>query len=275
MKTNSHADPTREKREAYHAASTLLAKQDEESIRYAALELRRCSEAIVYEKLKIYGELLPEGSLHQWQPPQAFEALIAIEPGAEATSTYAVALQTELGKMAETPLKPIGVDERPKGKWIKKTWHKLGFYLHADWPFAVDKPKPSPLPFLEKTLTALAPMVNNTFTAMISMTIAFTCAGCGLAVKVMEAAVESSRRAVCLIFGMPHRAEKSDGNFTFYPEEPPFTCECGASTFVPSRQLEVGYKFCCRSCQRIFQIVGADWKYAEADDLGASGSDED
>jgi hypothetical protein len=59
MKTNPYADPTTEKRLAYDAAAAMLAKQDGESLRYAALELRRCIEAIVYEKLKLYDILLP------------------------------------------------------------------------------------------------------------------------------------------------------------------------------------------------------------------------
>jgi hypothetical protein len=251
MKTNPYADPHHEKHEAYNAATALLAKQDEGILRYAALELRRCMEAIVYENLRIYGDLLPEGSVHQWQPPQAFDALIGIEPDAEATVTYAIAPETEPGKMATGPYHAVGVDERPKAKWIKKTWQKLGSYLHADWPFAVH---------------------NSSFSAMLSTNINFTCVGCGAPVKVMEKAVESSREAACLICGMPYRFEKSDGRFSFIPGRPPFTCECGAATFVPPKQIKEGYKFACRSCNRNFQVVGFDWHYVPIEEgAGDSG----
>ena len=125
MKLNPNADPINEKHHAYDAAAALLAKQDDASLRYAALELRRCIEAIVYAKLRVYGDLLPEGSVHQWQPPRACEALIAIEPCAEATFTYAIAPETEPGKISAGPYHTVGVDERPKAKWIKKTWQKL------------------------------------------------------------------------------------------------------------------------------------------------------
>lgn len=121
---------------AYEEAAAMLAKQDDGSLRYAALELRRCIEAIVYQKLKVYGTLLPEGSVHQWQPPQAFDALIALEPGAEETYTYAIAPESEFGKITQGPYRAFGVDERPRGKWIKKTWNKLGSHLHAEWPFS-------------------------------------------------------------------------------------------------------------------------------------------
>ena len=211
MIINDHADPSTEKREAYHAATALLAKQDDASLRYAALELRRCIEAIVYEKLKVYGALLPEGSVHQWQPPQAFDALIEIEPNAEQTFTFAVAPEREFGKMPDTPFRSIGTDERPKAKWIKKTWHKLGSYLHAEWPFAPNKVSSSPRPFLEKTATELALLVKSSFTSMMSTSIDFRCSGCGVTVRVMEKAVENSRGAACLTCGVRYRAEKSEG----------------------------------------------------------------
>jgi hypothetical protein len=270
MKLNPNADPINEKHHAYDAAAALLAKQDDASLRYAALELRRCIEAIVYAKLKVYGDLLPEGSVHQWQPPRAFEALIAIEPCAEATFTYAIAPETEPGKISAGPYHTVGVDERPKAKWIKKTWQKLGFYLHADWPFAVHKPKSSPRQFLEKTLADIGPLVNNDFSSMLSMKIHFECAGCGTTVKVMEKAVESSREAVCLTCGMLYRANKSGDSFSFIPGPPPFTCECGASTYVPFKDVKIGYRFSCRSCSRMFDVYGVEWKCAVADDTNAS-----
>ena len=107
---NIHADPTAEKREAYDAASVLLAKRDDCSLRYAALELRRCMEAIVYEKLKVYDVLLPEGSVHQWQPSQAFDALIAVEPNAQETCTLSIAIEQEPGAPAAGPYRTIGTE---------------------------------------------------------------------------------------------------------------------------------------------------------------------
>jgi hypothetical protein len=151
MRTNPDTDPTAEKREAYDAASALLAKQDDCSLRYAALELRRWIEAVVYEELRAYDVLLPEGSVRSWQPPQAFDALIAIEPDAEETCTISVAIQNAPEALAAVPYCQIGVDERTEGKWIKKTWNKLGSCLHAEWPFSASKPKPPLLPFLEAT----------------------------------------------------------------------------------------------------------------------------
>lgn len=276
MRINTHADPMTEKRKAYDAATVLLAKQDDCSLRYAALEVRRCLEAVVYEKLRVYDVLLPEDSVYKWQPPQAFDALIEIEPNAEESCTISIAMHKEPGSTEETHFQRLGVDERPKGKWIKKTWQKLGSYLHADWPFSSGKPRSPLQPFLEKTLKELAPLVNNSFTMTMSNNIDFDCSGCGKIVRVMEKAVESSRRAACLNCGMRYRAEKPEETFLFYPDEPPFACECGAVFFIPSRHIEVGYKFACGGCKRAFQINGFDWKFnAVIDDAVTSESESD
>ena len=262
MRKNLFANPGSEKRLAHAAATAMLQKQDSDSFRYAALELRRCIEAIVYEKLERYGALLPEDSVYQWQPPQAFDALIAVEPWAEETVSYAIANEKEFGKMAEGPYHLMGVDERPKGKWIKKTWNKLGSYLHAEWPFShTHKPETSARQFLEKTLLSLEPLVRSSFSAMMAQTITFDC-DCGKAVKVMMKAVESSRMAVCLTCGMHYRAEKTGEEFSFIPDISPFNCDCGKATYVPPQRVKIGYQFSCRSCNQMFQIVGVEWKFA-------------
>jgi hypothetical protein len=263
MALNSNADPISEKREAYNAAIDLLAKGDETSLRYAALEFRRSIEAIVYAKLRVYDVLLPEDSVRKWQPPQALDALIVLEPNAEETFVISVALETEPGKLAPGPYQQIGIDERPKAKWIKKTWHKLGYYLHAEWPFGSLKPRTSLRQFLEKTRDDLLPFINNSFTAVTSMSIEFTCANCGAKVKIFEKAIDDSNyKPTCLSCGVRYRTEKeAGGRIVFYPDEQPLTCECGRQNFVPSHYVKLGYRLPCRACHRTFEVVDIEWKY--------------
>ncbi|MBV8807334.1 MAG: hypothetical protein JO033_01555 [Acidobacteriaceae bacterium] len=255
--------------EAFTAATRLLNEQDDASLRYAALELRRCLEALVYEKLKTYRDVLPEGSVSRWQPPQAFEALIEIEPEAQETYTFAVAPETEPGKLSGAPFQQIGVDERPNAKWIKKTWHSLGSHLHAEWPFATSKKaQESPRPFLEKTLADLEPLANNSFSGTMNNVVEFSCQGCEERVKVLLKAIEAKHHAACLTCGLRYRAEKVDDGWMFYPDEPPFNCDsCGNKTYVASGRVKVGYEFPCRSCGRKFVIVRSDWRYAPLEKL--------
>jgi hypothetical protein len=205
--------------------------------------------------------LLPEGSVHTWQVPQAFEALVEIEPNAEEDVTYAVALQTESDKPSAGPYMNIGTDRRPKAKRVEELWNKLGSYLHAEWPFSKKKAKKPASAVLQAMLQELEPLVNNFFSGSMSETTTFKCCGCGTQVKVMKKSVELNGGAVCLTCGMVYKAENVDGGVNFTSAQPPFTCECGVSTFVAATKIRLGSKFGCRGCKRTFVIAGADWKY--------------
>jgi hypothetical protein len=269
---NNYADPTREKRDAFDAAKALLAKGDEALLRYAALELRRCIEAIVYEKLKSLHDLLPEASVHTWQVPQAFEALVEIEPNAEEDVTYGIALQSDPDKPSPGPYMNIGTDKRPKAKRVETVWNRLGGYLHAEWPFSKKKTKKPTKEILQPMLEELEPLVNNFFNASMYETISFECCGCGAQVKVLKKAVELNGGAVCLTCGMVFKAENVDGGVQFTSAEPPFTCECGVSTFVATKKMRIGSKFGCRGCKRTFEITGAHWNCeVVADEDGGDG----
>ena len=268
------ADPLSEMNAAFTAAKSLLEGSDQTSIRYAALELRRCIEAIVYGKLKIYRELLPGDSIHQWQPPQAFDALLAVDPSAEDTFTFAVGPQTEFDKMSSGPFTTLGVDHRPRSKWLKKTWNKLGHMVHAEWPFAKSRPsEQAKLDFLRKTLQELDLYVRSGFSSNLSVNVTFECVGCGRPVKSMERSLRTAGATTCLTCGTPYRAEEVDGEFRFFAGGPPWKCDCGAATYIPPRQVRIGFTFACRSCKKKFKVVSQEWMVAESDEAEAAGDE--
>jgi hypothetical protein len=128
-------EPIIEKRQAFEAAQAMLSRGDDELLRYIARELRRCLEAVVYEKLRVYRDRIPADVARKWQPPQAFDALLLMEPDAEETSTICVTPEREPG-VPSGPSRTLGVDHRPGSAGLKKTYNKLGSLLHARWPFA-------------------------------------------------------------------------------------------------------------------------------------------
>ena len=96
-------DPSYEKREAFNAARELLSRNDDDVLRYVALELRRCIEAVVYEKLWGYHDWIPVDAARTWQPPQAFKALLVMEPDADKSASVAVGLQKDPGVPSAGP----------------------------------------------------------------------------------------------------------------------------------------------------------------------------
>jgi len=265
-------NPVDEKRDAYVTAQALLQKQDEASLRYAALELRRCLEAIVYEKLDGYRQFLPAEAAKEWRPGQAFDALIAIEPNAEDTFTLAVAVETSPGQMAPGPYRIVGVDKRPKAKWIKKTWNKLGGRLHAEWPYERHKKSElSQRQFLERTLTEVAPFVENSVTSVMAMTIDFQCTCCGATVKVMEQTLKQKSEAVCLNCWSSYRAEGSVESVVFYPNDDPFQCNCGHEIRLRPKEIEAGYRFPCPECKQVYAVVGSIWNVSPIEEIVTEG----
>src|SRR6202034_4775211 len=111
-------DPANEKVEALGNAEKLLERGGSDDLRYATLELRRCIEAIVYQKLLAYKDRLPSVAL-KWQPPQAFKALIQLEPEAAHTTTYS------FGWQPQGPFHAVGMVRAPLTRWLWNTYNQF------------------------------------------------------------------------------------------------------------------------------------------------------
>jgi transcription elongation factor Elf1 len=254
--------PTDEKLEAYRAAKDLLARQDESAQRYIALELRRCIESIVYEKLEVYQKWLSEKLMRTWQPPQAFRALLEIDPGAQHDAVIAVAIQERPDGPPKTEPKVIGVDRRPNVKWLTDVWNKLSAYLHADWPFSRTRNRGDRGEFYQRVLTELEPFVVKTFTMAASNTIAFECSECGETVVISPAGLEAAGHATCLNCWVRYSHREENGQPMFYPLDPFIECpECHQRVYVPSTELKEGYELKCRNCKLEFKAVIERWAF--------------
>ena len=111
-------------------AKDLLATNSEEDLRYACLELRMCIEAICYEKLKSYQKQIPEELLETWQPQKVVESLLEYDPDIELDFSLAIFREDEDGKPEEIP-SFVGEHKAITLKFIKRSYHKLGYYLHV------------------------------------------------------------------------------------------------------------------------------------------------
>jgi DNA-directed RNA polymerase subunit RPC12/RpoP len=252
--------PFEEKLKAFNAARDLLARNDDDINRYVALELRRCLEAIVYEKLWSYRDWIPPEAARRWQPPQAFKALLAIEPDAEHSRTLFVGPQTVPGVPSSGPYKQLGVDHRPKSAWLTDTWNKLGSFLHAQWPFAASRKRSDPREFFEGVLAELDPFVHQSLTATMSDVIDFKCSQCGSLVKVSVNGVDKTRDATCLKCSARFLATKTGGSYTFFLDASHVVCEaCKHTNILPSQSLKTGHRFSCTECGCKFEIDGPFW----------------
>lgn len=263
-------DPNTEKRRAYNCVKELLSRGDEDSIRYAALELRRCLEAVVYEKLWAYRNRIPVEVARRWQPPQAFKALLLMEPDADQTFTVAVAKEHKPGVMAQGPRTTLGTDLRPQTSWLRKTHNKIGSFLHAKSPFELrdgqsDESRAMQLrEFFEKTIPEVEPFVLRDLTFTLAMEVSFICSVCGTEIKANARGIEQTREVTCLNPECECRffAVKAGDDFTFYLDASTAPCpECKAEIQLPTQQLREGYQFSCSSCACKFELTSPKWEF--------------
>lgn len=249
--------PQEEKRQAFATAIGFLQEGGDAGLRYAALDLRRCIEAVVYEKVWAYRNRLPEGIADHWQPPKAFAALLEFDPHVDKTSRIGVAPQAEEGVPSEGPFSLVGVDVRPEKGWLKKEWNKLGNLLHALYPFEEGglsrKPPAEVRKYLAKVAQALLPFVENSFTATLGWWSELDCVACGSPIRVNAAGLSEKRSVHCwnpncdLEYEVSPRA---DGRPVWEVSGPGCACsKCGERIPVAERLLAEDYRFTCLSCK--------------------------
>lgn len=254
-----------EKREALDKAQEFLSNDDDSSLRHAALELRRCLEAIVYEKLWAYRDRIPADVARKWQPPQAFRALLVLEPDAARTATYRSARESEFGVAPSGPYRTLGTDLRPEPGWLTRTYNKLGSLLHAAWPFARRQDTTDPATtreYLRTVATQLEPFVATSFTATFAMTTEFSCFECGATVKANAEALAEVGELECLNpdCGCRYSVIREGNQFVFQLDANRLDCEqCGADIRIPTNRLKLDFEFACSACATRYKITQQQW----------------
>ena len=267
-------EPIAEKRQALDRAIEMISRDNSDELRYVALELRRCIEAVVYEKLWIYRDRFPAEVARKWQPPQAFKALLVMEPDAEHTKIVRIAKQTELGVPSTGPFLTLGTDQRFSSTWLNKTYNKLGSYLHASWPFAKNPEKNSietGREFLQQVAADMERFVRLSFTSTLAKLVDFQCSVCDTAIKANVAGVEQAGEVTCLNpeCGCRYFATAQGNEFIFQLDALTATCsKCSLEIRIPTQKLALGYRFSCGDCNQQYEVVDQQWQVREFDNEG-------
>lgn len=257
------------KRECFERAKQLISDSRSESLRYAALELRCCMEAITYEKLASSSSRIPQSVLNKWQPPQAIKALSEFEPDTDKGFVIAIGIEDEPGKRSKN-MHFLGEHKTFKGKWLKKHYNKLGNLLHFP---SIEQQKQKKnnddeeiRKYLQEVLSHIEDILKGNISGgWIGQTYTFKCQCCNEPIIVTEYKVENSNEAVCL---NPHcNAEyyaRLDENSEpiFALKATKFECiECHELNDIENRKIKSGFQFNCRSCNTLHGVGGQQWEY--------------
>lgn len=259
---------TFDKQSCMGRARALVAEGTQESLRYAALELRLCVEALTYEKLRAFSSMIPEEVLKTWQPPQAVKALLEFEPHADRTFILYAGIEEEYGKPSKE-MKYVGTHSSLRLGWLRKHYNKLGNLLHVPATHEQITPDTTTLKrYLGDVIEDLAEPLQSTITGgNIRHVFNFTCSECGKPVVANAESVSKKNKAICL--NPQCKAEyfaKVDeaGQATFQLMVTVFECaaeSCDGVTQIENRKLDVGVEFACPKCHLKHLIVHRQWGY--------------
>lgn len=264
---------TLDKRSCISRAQALLANPTPENLRYAALEIRLCIEALTYEKLRSFGNLVPEERLKTWQPPQAVKALLEFSPNVDRSFTIFAGIEEEYGKPAKG-MKLIGEHHALPLKWLRKHYNKVGKMLHAPSVLETHSASTSELiSYLNVVISDLeAPLSGNISGVSIRDVYSFTCQQCQDTVVCNAEFVRQNNRAICL----NHQCKAEYFASVTASDEATFqlmvtTFECSESTCsgvasIENRKLKIGLEFKCDCCGLKHVITDRQWGYGAVEE---------
>lgn len=257
-----------DKRSCMTRAKALLVNPTPEDLRYAALELRLCIEALTYEKLRSFSAMIPESVLETWQPPQAVRALLEFEPEADGSFTIYAGVEEEYGKSAPH-MQFVGRHNSLGLKWLRKHYNKLGNFLHAPSPIANASPDVRKLKeYLAEVVSDLEAPLNSTILGgSIREVFSFICGKCTNPVVCNARTVASLHKATCFnpqCSAEYHVTISSEGQATFQLMVTAFECantDCAGIMPVENRKLDIGVDIQCPICRLKHVIVNRQWLY--------------
>jgi hypothetical protein len=263
-------------------AKRLIQAADEQSLVYAALELRLGLELVCYEMLRLRLPYVSPKDIGDWRPQQVLKALQELaDPWLFEDATLYCAKEA----VGEEPKTWLPVVER-KGisprRW-STLWNKLSNYLHVHRPESPDAPvnaypnSSTFRPILLNIVAELEPLASSGDVRFSPSDTSFTCS-CGVLNKRASATLQPGQIITCLNPNCLKEwvAEKrDDGQYDFRTNVIDILCiSCGQKTSVAKKDfrsisVDRGASFTCAACGARHSIH-LGFTYDLAEDAGSA-----
>lgn len=260
-------------------AKRCMAEEDDRHLYYAALELRKCMEALIYEVSKSYSDDLPVEDYSTWQPGRLLAMLIEIDPMADKTGELRMARE---GDEEPKVWRSLGTDKRLQLSEIKNNYDALGSYLHILTIHQLWKGKSQKVDRLKSRCEALVERIDEVLSARLwnfnlNNTATLNCGNCGEPIKRRLGRLKGpstpgdADSIVVNCFHCPasYKLSLADEGGVFWEEEledvgcPHEGCE--NTMGVWKRDVRGGVKVKCRGCGKVSMFGLGIWALNEAE----------
>ena len=260
-----------EAKEALRRANVELSSGDDTRLRYAALELRMCIEALTYGRAAAYKDDFPLEEYSDWQPRRVMSALVALDPIADKGIRLQMSKHPTGSKKLQE-WQDMGTERILSLVEIKKHYDALGSWLHCPTPAqrqsmkATDKARfrarcEKIAAILEEVLAS--PMWN----AVVRQHATFDCDRCSNPVRAFRPLGADTSAATCMNCGAGYALHGGKGKKAWW-EADQMSCKCPKckiEAFLWRDEIKQGATFVCEGCQSALLItlgvavIGAAW----------------
>ena len=257
--------PVGNRLEHLRRAKSLVATGKLDELRYAALELRLCLEAMTYDKLKLFADNLPSSFLEKtWQPPQLHRRMKQLDAMADES------FDLHMGGIAAPGVPPkdeefvlVGTHKAFELKWLIKNYNKLGSILHLQRnPLSAEEGK------WRRDIVQIADEIENAQRGTIlgsffADKLTFECEICETPVTVSAQFARTQRAATCLnpVCETQFHAHVEGERIEFSPLVYKVACQrCRTEMRVHDRDMRNGLVLSCQSC-KLEHTFRCRWEY--------------
>ena len=245
-------------RVALERANAEIESKIDVRLRYAALELRICIEAVTYDRAQCYEELLAPDVYRKWQPQKLMAALIEIDPLANEGPTVHFLDESNAEATMQTWVS-LGKETVFTLKDISDEYHALGSFVH--------------LPNLDKAATAtnfeemrkrcihisskLTEVLSSpVFNAVFQNIVELPCDSCGNTIRKHVPAKAVSVEAKCYKCNAAYKiSAQEDGSYSSHRLGKILPCMnegCDGVLAIPREEIKDRAKIECQTCKSKF-----------------------
>ena len=249
-------------------AKAALERANEESeskidvrLRYAALELRMCIEAVTYDRAQCYAELLAPDIYRTWQPQKLMEALIEIEP--HVNEGPIVHFLDESNPEATLPTWiSLGKETVFTLKDIRDEYHALGSFVHhpnlgkATTSTNFEKMRTRCTQISSKLTAVLSsPVFNAVFQNIVEL----PCDNCGNTIRKHVPSKAESVEAKCYRCNAAYQiSAQEDGSYSSNRLGKIVSCVndgCDGVLAIPREEIKDRAEIACQKCKSKFILA--------------------
>ncbi|MEP0174412.1 MAG: hypothetical protein ABJD02_17405 [Paraglaciecola sp.] len=238
-------------------ANERLAGGADQSLKYAALDLRMAMEALTYDRVAAYKGEFPPSEYETWQPRKIMMVLLEIDPMADKDSSIALGLEEKYG--VPTPkMTSLGTEKVLGLKTLKKHYDALGSYLHIQSLKSARSGKDINYEKIRGRCEYIAKYVSEAlsspvFNCTIGMFANLECIECSKPIRKRIPSGKDSVTAECFECGATYTiTNESEGKSKWSPHQHEIECankNCDHKIVVWNHELELGRQWECPVCK--------------------------